>query len=310
MVVPVSADVTGSVADAINQMVEETASVLNMVNKIANHVGHSSTTVYEQAIAVNEAVGVQRKEILETSERLTDATKHLQEIADTANECDDIAADTSIATQKATETVTGTLTNMRDIRDSIQETGKRIKRLGERSQEISSIVDIINTISERTHVLALNASMQAAAAGEAGRGFAVVAEEVQRLAQSSKDATAQIGDLVKNIQIDTNDTIATMDRTISTVVAGSGMAETASQQMENNKKNTDKLVNAVNQIAKESNRQADISKALLESSHRMQESSDKTSKGMEDQMVQTKKMVEFAKRLVQAVRVFKLPSNL
>ncbi len=305
--VPVSKDVTGSVADAINQMVEEIATVLDMVNRVANQVGRSSKMVYDQTISMNDSVKQQKNEVEETSRSLADASEHLNVIASTATECDNVAVETSGATRQAAETVSGTLSSMNDIRESIQETGKRIKRLGERSQEISAIVDIINTLSERTHVLALNASMQAAAAGEAGRGFAVVAEEVQRLAQSSRDATGQIADLVKNIQIDTNDTIQTMDKTISTVVAGSSMAETAGQQMSVNLANTDKLVSAVNQIAQESKRQAEISTTLSERAHRMMESSEKTSQDMEDQMEQTKRMLELAKRLLMSVKVFKLP---
>jgi methyl-accepting chemotaxis protein len=120
---------------------------------------------------------------------------------------------------------------MNDIRGSIQETGKRIKRLGERSQEITGIVKLIDDISERTSVLALNANMQAAMAGEAGRGFRVVADEVQRLAERSKQATDQIGKLVSTIQTETNDTMATMDRAIGEVVKGGELAEKAAQQV-------------------------------------------------------------------------------
>jgi methyl-accepting chemotaxis protein len=123
---------------------------------------------------------------------------------------------------------------MNEIRATIQETAKRIKRLGERSQEIGGIVKLIDTIAERTNMLALNANMQAAQAGEAGRGFMVVAAEVQRLAENAKDATNQIGKLVNNIQLETGDTIAAMDKAIEEVVEGSGLAEQAATQMKRN----------------------------------------------------------------------------
>ncbi|MBL4660881.1 MAG: HAMP domain-containing protein [Alcanivoracaceae bacterium] len=305
--VPVSQDITGSVADAINLMVDEIVEVLLLVNKIADQVNHSSALINEQAISVNESVTTQKELSGATSLNLTNASKQLKAIAETARNCDTIAGKTSMATKATANTVSGTLSSMNDIRESIQETGKRIKGLGERSQEISSIVDIINTLSERTHVLALNASMQAAAAGEAGRGFAVVAEEVQRLAQSSRDATAQIAALVKNIQIDTNDTIATMDKTISTVITGTNMAETAGQQMKTNLLNTEHLVTAVNRIAQESQKQAVVSQTLVERAQDMMTSSDDTSQGMASQIQQTKEMVGFSEHLIQAVRVFKLP---
>ena len=135
------------------------------------------------------------------------------------------------ASQEGRDTVLQTVRGMNDIRGSIQETGKRIKRLGERSQEITGIVKLIDDISERTSVLALNANMQAAMAGEAGRGFRVVADEVQRLAERSKQATDQIGKLVSTIQTETNDTMATMDRAIGEVVKGGELAEKAAQQV-------------------------------------------------------------------------------
>ena len=170
-------------------------------------------------------------------------------------------------------------------------------------------MDIINTIAERTHVLALNAGMQAAAAGEAGRGFAVVADEVQRLAESSRDATAQIASLVKNIQVDTNDTIVTMDRTISQVVEGSRMAETAGRQMVASQQTTASLVSAVGQIAASSEQQARISSELRNRASGILEQTQATSRELVEQLTQTKNLVQYARMLVHSVRVFKLPAE-
>jgi len=307
--VPVSADVTGPVADAINQMAEETGRVLTRVSRIASQVGASCATVNKKAEIVNATAHAQKTEVERTASELADASNTLVNIAKVARSCNESAQLTTETTQTAMSTVTGTLESMNEIREAIQETGKRIKRLGERSQEITAIVDIINTIAERTHVLALNAGMQAAAAGEAGRGFAVVADEVQRLAESSREATAQIASLVKNIQVDTNDTIVTMDRTISQVVAGSRMAESAGQQMIASQKNTANLVRSVGEIAASSEQQARISNELRQRASSMLSQTQETSKELVEQLTQTKNLVQYARMLVQSVRVFKLPTQ-
>lgn len=307
--VPVSADVTGPVADAINQMAEETGRVLTRVSRIASQVGASCATVNKKAEIVNATAHAQKSEVERTASELAGASSALINIAKVARSCNESAKLTTETTQTAMATVTSTLESMNEIREAIQETGKRIKRLGERSQEITAIVDIINTIAERTHVLALNAGMQAAAAGEAGRGFAVVADEVQRLAESSREATAQIASLVKNIQVDTNDTIVTMDRTISQVVAGSRMAESAGQQMIASQKNTANLVRSVGEIAASSEQQARISNELRERAGSMLAQTQETSKELVEQLTQTKNLVQYARMLVQSVRVFKLPTE-
>ncbi len=148
------------------------------------------------------------------------------------------------ATAHSRETVLNTVRGMNDIRTTIQETAKRIKRLGERSQEIGGIVKLIDTIAERTNVLALNANMQAAQAGEAGRGFMVVAAEVQRLAESAKEATDQIAKLISGIQVETGEAISTMDRSIEEVVEGSQLAEKGAAEMNL----TDEAVEALNAL--------------------------------------------------------------
>ena len=308
-VVPVTPDVTGPVADAINQMAEETGRVLSQVQRIANHVGAACATVNKKAASVSESAAVQQAEVVSTAAELATASSRLTEIAGLARQCDAMAETTTASTNKAMETVTGTLESMNEIREAIQETGKRIKRLGERSQEITSIVDIINTIAERTHMLAVNASMQAAAAGEAGRGFAVVADEVQRLAESSREATAQIASLVKNIQVDTNDTIVTMDRTISQVVDGSHMARSAGEQMSANQALTGRLVSSVREIADGSEEQAKIGIELRTRAEGMTTRTRETGQEVAEQLEHTKNLVRYARMLLQAVRVFKLPQR-
>jgi len=307
--VPVTADVAGPVADAINQMAAETSDVLKRVHQLARGVGQASVRVSKGASEVTAAANEQGKVTEVAAKELAHAAKVLGEIAALARNCRNIAEDTTTTTNIAMQTVNGTMSGMSEIRDAIQETGKRIKRLGERSQEINSIVEIINSIAERTHVLALNASMQAAAAGDAGRGFAVVADEVQRLSESSREATAQIGGLIKSIQVDTNDTIVTMDRTINQVVEGTRLAETAGQRMTETKDSTAKLVESVIRIAEGSEEQATISASLRDRAQTLVVSTVATTKQLAAQVAESKKMVQYARALLQSVQVFKLPAS-
>jgi methyl-accepting chemotaxis protein len=305
--VPVTEDVTGPLADAINQMASEMSKVLLKVRTITEYVESASLQVKKQADKVSVVAEKERKEVNVTMNELSAAAEVMSKIAEVAQSCNDIANQATQTTQTALETVNSTVKGMGEIRETIHETEKRIKRLGERSQEISSIVDLINNIAERTHVLALNASMQAAAAGDAGRGFSVVAEEVQRLAESSRNATSQISALVKNIQMETNDTIATMDKSIGLVVEGSQLTERAGEQMTDTQKTTSNLVEVVEQIAMASRQQAQVSNELYERAKSIQDSTQETGKELEEQTIQTNSLVNYSQQLIESIRVFKLP---
>ncbi len=305
--VPVTEDVTGPLADAINQMASETSKVLLNVRRITDEVEAATRQVKIQGDNVSKEAKHEREVVDTTIDELAAAAEAMKKIAEVAQTCNEIAAQATQTTQTALVTVTGTVHGIGEIRETIHETEKRIKRLGERAQEISSIVDIINNIAERTHVLSLNASMQAAAAGEAGRGFSVVADEVQRLAESSRNATSQISALVKNIQVETNDTIATMDKTIGQVIEGSRLAEQAGEQMKDTQNTTSKLVQVVEQIAMASGQQAQISNDLRERAGTIQDSTHETAKQLDEQTIQTDRLVDFSRQLIESVRVFKLP---
>jgi methyl-accepting chemotaxis protein len=307
--VPVTEDVTGPLADAINQMATETSKVLLNVRRITDDVESATHQVKLQGENVSKVAEAERAVVDATMAELSAAAEAMNKIAEVAQSCNEIATQATRSTQTALATVTSTVEGMSEIRETIHETEKRIKRLGERSQEISSIVDIINNIAERTHVLALNASMQAAAAGDAGRGFSVVADEVQRLAESSRNATSQISALVKNIQVETNDTIATMDKTIGQVIEGSRLAERAGEQMKETQNTTANLVQVVEQIAMASRQQAQISNELRERAKTIQMSTQETAKQLEEQTIQTDRLVEYSKQLIESVRVFKLPMH-
>lgn len=305
---PVSQDVTGPVADAMNLMTEETSRVLMQVSGVAEQVESASNLVNEKAEAVDHTEELQRGEIERTVQGLEEASQALQNITKLARDANSAAEETRAITRQAMQTVQNNLSGMNEIREAIQETGKRLKRLGERTNEISNVVDIINTIAERTNVLALNASMQAASAGEAGRSFAVVAEEIQSLAGNAREATGQISSLVQNIQVDTNDTISTMDRTISQVVQGTQLAEAAGGQMTRTQQTTEELVRSVQEIASVTERQSKIGDELRERATNMMERTQATAQQVDDQLFQTKNLVEFARQLVTSVRAFKLPA--
>ncbi|MCP5158471.1 MAG: HAMP domain-containing protein [Gammaproteobacteria bacterium] len=306
--VPVTEDVTGPVADALNLLTNETAMVLQGVTRISEDVATASDKVKAQSDTVITVAENERQAVKQTATDLATAAETMKQIAQLAQECNTAAETTIKTTQSALQAVTNTVSGINSTRDTIRETEKRIKRLGERSQEISGVVNLINTIAERTHILALNASMHAASAGEAGRGFAVVADEVQRLAENAREATSQIATLVSNIQIETADTVNAMNVAISQVVDGSRLAEQAGEQMQRTQETTTELVTTVQQIASRSQEQARVSNELLDRAQQIQASTQQTSEQLLEQTVQTTNLVEYAKNLLSSVRVFRLPA--
>jgi twitching motility protein PilJ len=307
--VPVTEDVTGAVADALNLLTGETAKVLQRVSDISADVTQASLKVKQQSDTAMSAAEEGASQVEATAQSLESASSTMSQIANLAQQCN-VAAERAIRnTEEALSTVTTTVGGINSTRDTIRETEKRIKRLGERSQEISVAVNLINSISERTHILALNASMHAASAGEAGRGFAVVADEVQRLAENARQATQQIATLVSNIQIETADTVNTMNSAITQVVEGSKLAEQAGRQMQATQATTAELVASVQNIARQSQEQARASTELIERAAQIKKTTQETSRQMSEQTEQTGALVAYARSLLEAVRVFKLSAS-
>lgn len=305
---PVTEDIIGTLGDSVNQLTDATTSVLRDVTKIAGVVEHASKRVKAQSDAINEQATAERATVEKLVTNLQMATEGMGRVAELAQSSNRAASDASASTANAMNTVQNTVRGMDAIRDTISEMEKRIKRLGERSQEISQIVGLINTISERTHVLSLNASMQAAMAGDAGRGFAVVAEEVQRLAENSRQATAQIASLVQNIQIETNDTIATVNKTIDQVVQGSEMARVSGEKMRETRETTERLVQLVQSIAESSLGQLKLVEDLRLGAGEITDSTEKTAEQLNAQNQVTSSLVTASQKLVESVSVFKLPA--
>lgn len=303
---PVTEDIIGTVASSINQFSDETGRTLKDVQKIAQEVASTSESVRVQSVMVEETARAEREALEAMSSNLTQATSQLAQVAELSNQSNQAAGVAAEATQTALTAVQGTVQGMDQLRESISDMEKRFKRLGERSQEISTAVQLINAISERTHVLALNASMQAATAGEAGRGFAVVAEEVQRLSDSSRQATATISQLVGNIQAETNETLFTVNRLIGDVVRQSELAQRAGTQMNQTQQTTQQLVSLVRQIAKFSEQQAQLATSLQQSVLDINAGTQQTSSAIAEQTASTQLLAESSRQLTAAVGQFKL----
>ena len=303
---PVTEDIVGTISASVNQLADEIGTTLTDVRKVADEVRRTSLGLQEQSTFVENAALRERESLDSMAETLGRATQQLNDVAQLSVTSSDTARRTASATQAAQTAVEGTVRGMDALRESISETEKRFKRLGERSQEISSAVALVNTISERTHVLSLNASMQAATAGEAGRGFAVVAQEVQRLSDSSRQATAQISQLVANIQAETNETLLTMNRLISDVVSQTELARLAGREMTQTQTATTELVGLVQQIAAFSSQQEALAAALQQNVLDINDSTNLTSSAIAQQSEATRTLVAYAGQLTDAVGQFTL----
>jgi twitching motility protein PilJ len=228
--VTVTEDFTGAIGDSINYTVDTLRGLVGTINETSVEIANAAGTTQATAQSMNQASESQAAEIVEIANRVTRSSESLNKVAERAEQLARQANESVSIAHTGASTVGRTIQGMAALREQIQDTAKRIKRLGESSQEIGNITELINDIAEQTNTLALNASIQAAMAGESGRGFAVVADEVQRLAERAASATRQIETLVKTIQADTNEAIVSMERSTSNVVAGARSAEEAGFQ--------------------------------------------------------------------------------
>ncbi|GGY74798.1 hypothetical protein GCM10011613_20330 [Cellvibrio zantedeschiae] len=305
--VPVSADVTGTISDAVNLLTSETARTLHQVKGFSEKINVISDQLQAQSAVVLQVAEEERTQVADTVSALDQSAKTMTDIAKEARSANSIASSAIDYTQKAQLSVIQTVEGIQTIRGTISETEKRIKRLGDRSQEITSIVNLINTIAERTHILALNASMHAASAGEAGKGFAVVAEEVQRLAENARGATSEISAMVNNIRVETSDTVNIMNKLITQVAEGTKLAEDSGQRMHDTEAATRQLVNHVKSIAVNSMNQANMANRVRDRALLITESTEKTHGKLEEQRLQTDELKNFANSLMDRVNVFTLP---
>lgn len=254
----VTEDVTGAIADSLNYTTEEFRKLVSRIIAVVEQMGHATKDAEDISKGLLDATQKQAREIQTAGEAVELITKSIKEVDTSAAQSATVARRTLVATEQGARAVRNTVSGMDAIREQIQDTSKRIKRLGESSQEIGEIVDLISDITEQTNVLALNAAIQAASAGEAGRGFSVVAEEVQRLAERSGEATKQIGALVKTIQGDTHDAVAAMEKSTLGVVEGAKLSDVAGQSLREIEQVSNELASLINSISTSTQVQTDM----------------------------------------------------
>ena len=248
----VTEDITGAIADSVNYTVEELRTLVSQVQGTVGRVTATTEQVEATSTELLAASTEQLREIRDTGESVLQMAGRINDVSTQAQETAQVARQSLQAAESGLQAVQNTIGGMNSIRDQIQETSKRIKRLGESSQEIGEITELISDITEQTNVLALNAAIQAASAGEAGRGFSVVAEEVQRLAERSADATRQIAALVKTIQTDTQDAVGAMERSTQGVVEGTRLSDAAGTALAEIDRVSRKLAELIEQISQQS----------------------------------------------------------
>jgi twitching motility protein PilJ len=303
----VTEDITGAIADSINLAVEELRSLVTTINETAVQVAAASQETQATAMHLAEAAEHQSQQINTASGKINEMAASIQQVSKNSAESADVAQRSVQIAAKGADVVRQTIQGMDSIRDQIQETSKRIKRLGESSQEIGSIVELINDISEQTNILALNAAIQAASAGEAGRGFAVVADEVQRLAERASNATKRIETLVQTIQSDTNEAVSSMEQTTAEVVSGARLAEDAGLALGEIETVSTDLANLISNISSAAQRQSAAATDITATMNTIQEITSQTSHGANQTAESIGNLAQLAANLRRSVADFKLP---
>jgi len=303
----VSEDFTGAIADSINVTVESLRGLVKTINDTSTQLSSSVHETEQIASRLSDASKQQSHDISVAGSSISKMSVSMDEVSTEASESSKVAMRSVEIAKKGGEAVKRTMDGMDNIREHIQETSKRIKRLGESSQEIGDIVELINDIAEQTNILALNASIQAAMAGEAGRGFAVVADEVQHLAERSANATKQIEALVKTIQADTNEAVISMEKSTAGVVNGAQIAEDTGSALEEIESVSDQLAGLIQNISTSAREQANVATELATSMNSIQEMTTQASEGTEQTSRSIGNLSRLAQDLDTSVTGFKLP---
>jgi twitching motility protein PilJ len=302
----VSEDITGAIADSVNFTIEELRVLVSRINNAAALVTTSTEIAQVTSKRLLEATERQSKEIETAGKSVLQMAQSINQVSQRANESAQVARQSLDAAEKGTRAVQNSISGMNEIREQIQETSKRIKRLGESSQEIGEIVELISDITEQTNVLALNAAIQAASAGEAGRGFTVVAEEVQRLAERSGEATKQIGAIVRTIQTDTQDAVQAMEKSTQGVVEGAKLADAAGQALSEMGQVSRQLAELIQQISSTTQTQATAAGVVAKNMQGILTITQQTTEGTKQTAASIGKLAELAKELKASVSGFKV----
>ena len=302
----VTEDITGAIADSVNYTVEELRSLVANVQSTATRVAQTTSKVETTSTELLATSTEQLREIRETGQSVLDMAARINDVSAQAQESASVARQSLQAAESGLTAVQNAIGGMNSIRDQIQETSKRIKRLGESSQEIGEITELIADITEQTNVLALNAAIQAASAGEAGRGFSVVAEEVQRLAERSGDATRQIAALVKAIQTDTQDAVAAMERSTQGVVEGARLSDNAGTALSEIDSVSRRLADLIEQISSAASKEADQANEVASNIQHIFAVTEQTGESTRSTANQVRDLARMADELRQSVARFKI----
>ena len=305
----VSEDFTGAIADSVNFAIDQLRQLVSAINVTAERVARASDQTQATAVELAEASENHAQEIAGASAAINEMAVSIDQVSSNAAESAAVADRSVAIAYNGAEVVQRTIDGMNTIRDQIQETSKRIKRLGESSQEIGDIVGLINDIADQTNILALNAAIQASMAGEAGRGFAVVADEVQRLAERSATATKQIETLVKTIQADTNEAVMSMESTTAEVVRGAKLAKDAGEALEEVQTVSNNLASLIQSISNAARQQAASAGHISNTMNVIQDITSQTTSGTMAAARSIGQLNEMAAALQESVSGFKLPDD-
>jgi len=302
----VTEDITGAIADSVNYTVEELRTLVSQVQETVSRVTDTTQQVEATSTELLAASDEQLREIRETGESVLQMAGRINGVSVQATQSAQVARQSLVAAESGLQAVQNAIGGMNTLRDQIQDTSKRIKRLGESSQEIGEITELISDITEQTNVLALNAAIQAASAGEAGRGFSVVAEEVQRLAERSGDATKQIAALVKTIQTDTQDAVAAMERSTQGVVAGAKLSDNAGTALGEIDRVSRQLSELIEAISDEASREAQSANVVAANIQHIFAVTEQTGEGTRSTAQLVRELSKSAEELKTSVARFKI----
>ncbi|BCQ65509.1 hypothetical protein PBOI14_72590 [Pseudomonas sp. Boi14] len=305
----VTEDFTGTIADSINYSVDQLRDLVATINLTAGQVAGAVQETQATAMQLAEASEHQAQQISEASTAINEMAQSIDQVSANAAESSAVAERSVEIANKGNEVVHNTIHGMDNIREQIQDTAKRIKRLGESSQEIGDIVSLIDDIADQTNILALNAAIQASMAGDAGRGFAVVADEVQRLAERSSAATRQIETLVRAIQTDTNEAVISMEQTTTEVVRGARLAQDAGVALEEIEGVSKTLAALIQSISNAAQQQTSSAGQISLTMNVIQQITSQTSSGSTATAESIGNLAKMASQLRRSVSGFTLPAT-
>jgi twitching motility protein PilJ len=303
----VTEDITGAIADSINYAIEALRGLVATLNETAIKVDAAAKQTQATATHMADASDTQLRQAGDATESIARMAASIEAVSGDAERAADVARHSVDVAHKGGAAVRRTIEGMNAIRETIQDTSKRIKRLGESSQEIGNIIEIINDISEQTNILALNASIQASMAGEAGRGFAVVADEVQRLSERAANSTRQIEALVKTIQSDTNEAVISMERSTTDVVGGALLAENAGAALDEIESVSNQIANLVQNISRSARDQAIAAADITRNMNVLREVSEQSADATGATSQAIGKLADLSTQLRNSAAGFRLP---